>query len=129
MLLCLNVVYYCMAIGYKNSDLSLSNSNKNINNEVRKNLLPFWWKIFMFNEIFWFYFWIRRSSTLIYDVKEGLPINQFFWIFWKNCLVRRLKVTDFFKRNWSIKVHIFWEGHKILRNLPLTFDNIYCSQK
>ena len=21
-----------------------------------------------------------------------------------------------------IKVHIFWEGHKILRNLPLTFD-------
>ena len=25
-----------------------------------------------------------------------------------------------------IKVHIFGEGHKILRNLPLTFD---CSQK
>ena len=22
----------------------------------------------------------------------------------------------------SIKVHIFWEGHKILQNLPLTFD-------
>ena len=21
-----------------------------------------------------------------------------------------------------VKVHIFWEGHKILRNLPLTFD-------
>ena len=21
-----------------------------------------------------------------------------------------------------IKVHIFWEGHKILQNLPLTFD-------
>ena len=27
------------------------------------------------------------------------------------------------------KVHIFWEGHKILRNLPLTFDRMYCSQK
>ena len=27
------------------------------------------------------------------------------------------------------KVHIFWEGHKILRNLPLTFDCMYCSQK
>ena len=27
------------------------------------------------------------------------------------------------------KVHIFWEGHKILRNLHLTFDCIYCSQK
>ena len=28
----------------------------------------------------------------------------------------------------SIKVHIFWEGHKILRNLHLTFDCMYCSQ-
>ena len=27
------------------------------------------------------------------------------------------------------KVHIFWEGHKILRNLHLTFDCNYCSQK
>ena len=26
------------------------------------------------------------------------------------------------------KVHIFWEGHKILRNLHLTFDCMYCSQ-
>ena len=23
------------------------------------------------------------------------------------------------------KVYIFWEGHKIFRNLPLTFDSIY----
>ena len=23
---------------------------------------------------------------------------------------------------WFYKVHIFWAGHKILRNLPLTFD-------
>ena len=27
------------------------------------------------------------------------------------------------------KVHIFWEGHKNLRNLPLTFDCMYCCQK
>ena len=27
------------------------------------------------------------------------------------------------------KVHIFWEGHKILRNLLFTFDCMYCSQK
>ena len=27
------------------------------------------------------------------------------------------------------KVHIFWEGHKILRNLPLTFDYSTYSQK
>ena len=29
----------------------------------------------------------------------------------------------------EIKVHIFWEGQKILRNLHLTFDCMYCSQK
>ena len=29
----------------------------------------------------------------------------------------------------SFKVHIFWEGHKILRNLYITFDSMYCSQK
>ena len=27
------------------------------------------------------------------------------------------------------KVHLFWESHKISRNLPLTFDCMYCSQK
>ena len=27
------------------------------------------------------------------------------------------------------KVHIFWEGHKILRNLHLTFVCMYCRQK
>ena len=29
----------------------------------------------------------------------------------------------------KVKVHIFWEGHKILQNLHLTFDSMYCSQK
>ena len=29
----------------------------------------------------------------------------------------------------GVKVHIFCEGHKILRNLLLTFDCMYCSQK
>ena len=31
------------------------------------------------------------------------------------------------KHGW--KVHIFWEGHKILRNLHLTFDWHYIGQK
>ena len=39
----------------------------------------------------------------------------------------------FFKKSLKsanpIKVHIFWEGHKILRNLPFTFDCMYCNQK
>ena len=29
----------------------------------------------------------------------------------------------------TVKVHTFWEGHKILRNFQLTFDCMYCSQK
>ena len=29
----------------------------------------------------------------------------------------------------SIKVHIYWEDHKILRNLHLTFDWHYIGQK
>ena len=33
------------------------------------------------------------------------------------------------KQKTAFKVHIFWEGHKILRNLPLTFDCMYCCQK
>ena len=30
---------------------------------------------------------------------------------------------------WNVKVHIFWEGHKILWNLHLTFDWHYIGQK
>ena len=32
-------------------------------------------------------------------------------------------------RKYVCKVHIFWEGHKILRNLLLTFDYSTYSQK
>ena len=38
----------------------------------------------------------------------------------KLCSINQMKI---------IKVHIFWEGHKILRNLPLTFDCMYLSQR
>ena len=30
---------------------------------------------------------------------------------------------------FPFKVHIFWKDHKILRNIPLTFDCMYCSIK
>ena len=46
---------------------------------------------------------------------------------WKKCNVLLLI------RNWEVfkfvKVYIFWEGHKILRNLHLTFDYSTYSQK
>ena len=31
--------------------------------------------------------------------------------------------------SFDVKVHIFWEGHKLLRNLHLTFDCMYCTCK
>ena len=40
------------------------------------------------------------------------------------CIDLTLKMQVLF-----IKVHIFWEGHKILRNLSLTFVCMYCRQK
>ena len=47
-----------------------------------------------------------------------------------NCMMAIVKILiwrefKFFRH----KVHIFWEGHKILRSLHLTFDCMYCSQK
>ena len=41
-------------------------------------------------------------------------------------------ITPFSTKLHSIstgKVHIFWEGDRILKNHPLTFDCMYCSQK
>ena len=41
-----------------------------------------------------------------------------------------VKQIERYKSNMVIiKVHIFWEGHEILRNLPLTFDCSTYSQK
>ena len=37
--------------------------------------------------------------------------------------------SKIFKVKLVIKVHIFWEGHKILRNLQLTFVCMYFRQK
>ena len=51
---------------------------------------------------------------------------------WKTASLKPLEVK--YCPNWSyqnifFKVHIFWEGHKLSRNLHLTFDCMYCSQK
>ena len=44
-------------------------------------------------------------------------------------LIRLLKVKDsFLHLTFFHKVHIFWEGHKILRNFHLTFDWHYIGQ-
>ena len=40
-----------------------------------------------------------------------------------------LKYIFDFNNKKEYKVHIFWEGHKILRNMHLTFVCMYCRQK
>ena len=61
-------------------------------------------------------------------------VSPWFWLFecffYKKPLVFRPKTyKSQINPKYDVKVHIFWEGHKILQNLPLTFDRMYCSQK
>ena len=42
---------------------------------------------------------------------------------------KRLKIILISEAVIDFKVHIFWEGHKILQNLHLTFDWHYIEQK
>ena len=44
-------------------------------------------------------------------------------------LVAEFFAVLFSNRLSNHKVHIFWEGHNILRNLHLTFVYLYCTQK
>ena len=41
----------------------------------------------------------------------------------------KLYIETNFENGVIVKVHIFWEGHEILRNLRLTFDWHYVGQK
>ena len=42
---------------------------------------------------------------------------------WKKCIYSPCLTALVFTTSMVGKVHIFWEGHKILRNLHLTFDH------
>ena len=102
-------------------------------NNVSRTYLVFFirkgWRFFEVCEVIFFLY--PRSTHLRYlwfslFVAPNLP----------NLLsMRKVKVTcgilkTIISRSlWTVKVHIFWEGHKILRNLPLTFDYSTYSQK
>ena len=58
----------------------------------------------------------QSSTHLFADVINGWYLYQKFKLYCTHS-------------SFSIKVHIFWESREILRNLPLTFDSMYCSQK
>ena len=61
--------------------------------------------------------WPRRYSPSV------------LWITVFTCTVLKFRDSKIFLSSiLRVKIHIFWEGHKILWNLPLTFDCMYCSQ-
>ena len=65
------------------------------------------------------YLKIERIRLYKYTLKVSKSRKQFMA---SSLLPKKNKKIDF-------KVHIFWEGHKILRNLYLTFDWHYIGQK
>ena len=81
--------------------------------------------------------YFQKKGLNCSELKESVHYDEFEHIwdefdnFWKKNL--KFFFSTFFRKKVSIalnfKVHIFWEGHKILRNLHLNFDCMYCSQK
>ena len=62
--------------------------------------------------------------SLLLKVPCKTPPNRYYWI-------TRLQVQANYAVEWFvlIKVHTFWQGHKNLQNLHLTFDRHYIRQK
>ena len=55
--------------------------------------------------------------------------NQYMSLIGNDAMMWCYDKVTFWYRIITLKVHIFWEGYKILRNLPLTFDCSTYSQK
>ena len=62
-----------------------------------------------------------------FQVAHVCSLNFLYSCKFKNA--KAVMVQKFKPNIRYIKVHIFWEGHKGLQNLHLTFDCMYCSQK
>ena len=77
--------------------------------------------VFRFSMITVVEFEVKKTKR---SEKKSLKSLDFVFLLWSK------KVG--WKNNWPLlfdKVNVFWEGHKILRNLHLTFDWHYTGQK
>ena len=86
---------------------------------------------------------VFRFTDLIYTIKRhvvGWPFikeDRNLNKRWEAIVLSNTSPPELLYPHWLLytfmtvihKVHIFWEGHKILQNLHLTFDCMYCSQK
>ena len=83
--------------------------------------------------------WICEIEILVWNIDQYMIMLDFDHMTVTNQLMtfmnKILPNWRLWARAWCwshdmfFKVHIFWEGHKILRNLPLTFYYMHCSQK
>ena len=89
---------------------------------------------------FWHFCPLDHKYFLFLSLKDCYQVNFSDLYFSLNLLVLLLLLcsklgilfffTSFGQFVWfQCKVHIFWEGHNILRNLHLTFDRHYIGQK
>ena len=72
---------------------------------------------------------VKKTKEKLFKRFFNLIISK---IFWKRCrfIFFYFLSVSLLTQQYDIalfKVHIFWEGFKILQNLPLTFDCMYCS--
>ena len=68
--------------------------------------------------------WLKRKKWL--SISEMMRSVKTLRFQGKNFVLQHLQPIS---QVYFIKVHTFWEGHKILRNLPLTYDYSTYSQK
>ena len=83
--------------------------------------------------------WLHQLCQKIYYCSQGKSPSRtkaYVWPVWTKIHLslgfeetyRNYSITDQSSPNF-VKVHIFWEGHKILRNIHLTFDWHYIQSK
>ena len=76
---------------------------------------------------------------LMSEIENFYPLSAFLRTGLENWIIHHKSPNTMDVLQWAprdskvitkyIKVHIFWEGHKILQNLHLTFDYSTYSQK
>ena len=104
---------------------SIKNMNSPRSFKMRKLIVwPQTWK-------FWFY----GVEVRIYAEPAQcicvlcVILNSLDWIHYKGCQLWMVVLLKLTTTKIPVKVHIFWEGHKILGNLHLTFDWHYIGEK
>ena len=112
------------------------NDTEEIISWVRSIMACIFWLLFSRSQVVikWTNFWQNiftktPSSHSVKILNEKCCHLMTFWWRLKSQWKQGPENLCLWCKSYKFKFHIFWEGHKILRNLHLTFDCMYCSQK